>query len=283
MLIVGVALFAVAVPLSILGYLHVILFFVVTLGGATAATALLVFGRGDARVFAVGALFPCAILFAAAICFFVGACFDSWADLAELHGLLATTVIAAGAAPMFGLIAVGVKRIRSSSMLAQFGESVRRQQFSLAALMGMTAAAALLTMVMFVLPGWLSSLALAFTGLLIPLALTIVIVYGAGAWRAFCIGGLFPAAMSFATSVCVFVIATFEADLNFLDQYNMAWGMRIGAGASWLGVLVCGCLSMVIRAWLLPGNPEVQTEQPPLGGSRGTSGEGDRVGNNQLP
>ncbi|HEV3005888.1 MAG TPA: hypothetical protein VGX78_15585 [Pirellulales bacterium] len=67
-----------------------------------------------------------------------------------------------------------------------------RWQFSLFTLLALTAVVAATAAAVSSPPNWFSGLALGFLSFAFPVAFTLVIVYGEGYWRAFCIGALAP-------------------------------------------------------------------------------------------
>jgi hypothetical protein len=67
-----------------------------------------------------------------------------------------------------------------------------RWQFSLLTLLALTAVVAVTSAAVTSPPNWISGMALGFLSFAFPTAFVLVIVYGEGYWRAFCIGALVP-------------------------------------------------------------------------------------------
>lgn len=211
-------------------------------------TIIVVFGRGPARVFCIGALFPSAIAFALFVCISVVCTFDGWDKLDQVDGLrggffiIATTWLAAGA------LAVVLQRYLQSGMFEFALGRDAEWQFSLAALLGFMTLCALAFTVLFILPGALSVSILALLGLLAPVCITVGIVYGRPFWRVFCIGAAFPAALTFSMAVCLCVAGTFSGHwLDGLGDPDVVFGVRLISCVAALAMAGCGRLAIAVR------------------------------------
>jgi len=71
----------------------------------------------------------------------------------------------------------------------------RRLQYTLRTLFALTTAAAIACAVFFTLPPWVSIVAAVCVVISMPAVLTVMLVYGRGYTRTFCIGALFPAGL----------------------------------------------------------------------------------------
>jgi hypothetical protein len=86
-----------------------------------------------------------------------------------------------------------------------------RWQFSLFTLLALTAVVAATAAAVSSPPNWFSGLALGFLSFAFPVAFTLVIVYGEGYWRAFCIGALAPSLEGWIMSGLAVLMVTVES------------------------------------------------------------------------
>jgi hypothetical protein len=89
-----------------------------------------------------------------------------------------------------------------------------RWQFSLLTLFALTAVVAATCAAVTSPPHWISGLALGFLSFAFPVAFVLVIVYGEGYWRAFCIGALVPSLEGWAISGLAVLMVTLESSVN---------------------------------------------------------------------
>jgi hypothetical protein len=86
-----------------------------------------------------------------------------------------------------------------------------RWQFSLLTLLALTAVVAVTSAAVTSPPNWISGMALGFLSFAFPTAFVLVIVYGEGYWRAFCIGALVPSLEGWVMSAFAVLFVAVES------------------------------------------------------------------------
>ncbi len=86
-----------------------------------------------------------------------------------------------------------------------------RWQFSLLTLLSLTAVVAVTSAAVTSPPNWISGMALGFLSFAFPTAFVLVIVYGEGYWRAFCIGALVPSLEGWVMSAFAVLFVAVES------------------------------------------------------------------------
>jgi hypothetical protein len=84
-------------------------------------------------------------------------------------------------------------------------------QFSLLTLLALTAVVAVTSAAVTSPPNWISGMALGFLSFAFPTAFMLVIVYGEGYWRAFCIGALVPSLEGWVMSAFAVLFVAVES------------------------------------------------------------------------
>jgi len=123
----------------------------------------------------------------------------------------------------------------------------RRLQCTLRTLFALTTAAAIACAVFFTLPPWVSIVAAVCVTISMPAVLTVMLIYGRGYTRTFCIGALFPAglclspvAASYGLQIAVNsltdVFEPLEPNIAVLVFLNVYFAVVLGNGLLAVGV-----------------------------------------------
>lgn len=126
---------------------------------------------------------------------------------------------------------------------------LRRSQFSLRTLLLLPVFLAAICSVLFATPPVVSVVEVVAFSLILPPALTTVVIYGRGYKRTFCIGALFPAGMLFLIASYVGLAMCAGGNFDMSDIAPMRGYLIAGLSA----VAACGLISVAIRWGLEAG------------------------------
>jgi len=126
-----------------------------------------------------------------------------------------------------------------------------RLQFSLRAMLALTALVAVASAVLFTMPDYLAVPIIIVSTIALPALLTAALVYGNSWQRSFCVGAMFPAGMMF---FCTLVVVMYCLDVDFENpgefcesvtlQYS---SYRLYAGVSWVLSITIGLFTVALR------------------------------------
>jgi len=100
-----------------------------------------------------------------------------------------------------------------------------RWQFSLITMLALTAVVAVTSAAVSSSANWISGMALGFLSFAFPTAFVLVIVYGEGYWRAFCIGALVPSLEGWAMSAFAVLFVAVESFATSASMMSTATTM----------------------------------------------------------
>jgi hypothetical protein len=111
----------------------------------------------------------------------------------------------------------------------------------------------------FALPDAVVSGVIGVTTIQVLVVLIVVIVYGQGSTRAFCIGALIPTCyVAFAVAKMFYAVTWGLSDESFQNPLypliQMANGLRFAATTGFVMALVAGVLSVLVRWYLVRGD-----------------------------
>ena len=126
--------------------------------------------------------------------------------------------------------------------------------FSLRTLLGVIVALSMVFAVLIAIPDSVAVGIIVLISLALPVLMTAGIVYRSDNWRAFCIGGLFPAALLLLILLFWFVaygprgiaqnsIPVFGVFISFAPE------IRLLAGGCWILIVAMGMLSVTVKAF----------------------------------
>ncbi len=132
----------------------------------------------------------------------------------------------------------------------------RRLQYTLRTLFVLTTAAAIACAVFFALPAWVSVVVAVCVLISIPGLLTVMLIYGRGNTRAFCIGALFPAGFCLAPAVSAYGFA-FSAEYldELIDGLEPNIAVLVFLNVYFAVVLGNGLLAVGVRRMMEGGTP----------------------------
>ena len=140
-------------------------------------------------------------------------------------------------------------------------------QFSMKTLLVVTAATAVALAIVVSLPNAIAVPVMLCLAIGIPAFLTVIVIYGSGYQRTFCIGALFPAcAMLHATGWLLFFsiiegpgnLEDLGRWLEFFDEISAPY--RVYTGAAWLLAIVVGFVAVGVR-WQLEARAQREKKE----------------------
>ena len=163
---------------------------------------------------------------------------------------------------------------------------LRRLQYSLRTLFGLTTAVAIACAVFFALPAWVSVVVAECVIISVPAVLTVMLIYGRGYTRTFCIGALFPA------GICLSPVASsfgLQIALNSLtevfDSLEPNIAVLVFLNVYFAVVLGNGLLAVGVRRSMESGGPAGRRPSPADEASEtaGTDANGNEGAAEQTP
>jgi hypothetical protein len=139
----------------------------------------------------------------------------------------------------------------------------RRLQYTLRTLFVLTTAAAVACAVFFTLPAWVSVVVAVCVVISMPGVLTVMLIYGRGNTRAFCIGALFPAGVCLSPVVSAYGFALLAQYLDeLLDALEPNIAVLVFLNVYFAVVLGNGLLAVGIRRMMETGTPKDDRPSP---------------------
>ena len=136
------------------------------------------------------------------------------------------------------------------------GGLARRFQYTLRTLFALTTAAAIACAVFFTLPPWVSVVAAVCVIISMPAVLTVMLIYGRGYTRTFCIGALFPAGVCFSPVASSYGLQIAVNSLTELfDSLEPNIAVLVFLNVYFAVVLGNGLLAVGVRRLMEAGQP----------------------------
>jgi hypothetical protein len=143
-------------------------------------------------------------------------------------------------------------------------------QYSLRTMLAVTAFLAVSCSLLFASPGWVRVAGALCLTLILPAMLTVLLVYGRGYVRTFCIGAVFPSGITLLSTAVILAYITFAIAFNTARIWqalgtleDVGYSPAIFVGISWgLSVLV-GLIGVGVR-WSIEGPRRYQQREASL-------------------
>ncbi|MFP6677100.1 MAG: hypothetical protein VB878_18595 [Pirellulaceae bacterium] len=127
-------------------------------------------------------------------------------------------------------------------------------RFSLRGLLIVLTGVSVCSALLFSVPDSIGLLLLVFLAVAVPAALTAGAVYRRGAWRAFCIGGLFPSGLLLYVTGWMFGLSIIETpglirSVSEWREFSDVVGVqfRVYSASAWLMIALLGTLVVIVR------------------------------------
>ncbi|HUT94158.1 MAG TPA: hypothetical protein VMY37_32155 [Thermoguttaceae bacterium] len=141
------------------------------------------------------------------------------------------------------------------------GGLARRLQYTSRTLLALTTAVAIACAIFFTLPPWVSMVAAVCVVISMPAVLTVMLIYGQGYTRTFCIGALFPAGVCLSPVASYYSFQIVGEVLNkVLDSLEPNIAVLVFLNVYFAVVLGNGLLAVGVRRLMEAGGP---TPAPP--------------------
>jgi hypothetical protein len=137
-------------------------------------------------------------------------------------------------------------------------EPRRRLQFSIRTLLWVTLATAIALAILVSSPSVVAVPVMMCLTIAIPAILTVVVIYGSGYQRTFCVGALFPTGIALYATGWLLGLSLFEPpsiDLDSLDGWldffdGIGSAYRAYTGCAWLLAIAVGSIAVAVRCRL---------------------------------
>ena len=158
------------------------------------------------------------------------------------------------------------------------GGLARRLQYTSRTLLALTTAVAIACAVFFTLPPWVSVVAAVCVIISMPAVLTVMLIYGRGYTRTFCIGALFPAGLCLSPVAASYGLQIAVNSLTeVFDSLEPNIAVLVFLNVYFAVVLGNGLLAVGIRRLMEAGQPTAQ--RPPPTDEASETAEMDANGN----
>jgi hypothetical protein len=143
------------------------------------------------------------------------------------------------------------------------GGLARRFQYTLRTLFALTTAAAISCAIFFGLPAWVSAVAAVCVIVSMPGVLTVMLIYGRGYTRTFCIGALFPAGACLSPVASYYSFQIVVQLLNeVMDSVETNIAVLVFLNVYFAVVLGNGPLAVGVRRLVEAGQPAPASSSP---------------------